>query len=441
MTAPSAPAVPDGVVRPLAGPPRGQVRQATFVEMHRAQAEVVAAVMAAREMPRSQNEAVADMRDGCARKAMATKAFYRYSRGGGDKPITGGTIQLARFLALCWQNVQYGITELSRDEHDSQMQAWAWDLQRNTRPTTTFIVPHGRVVGTGEDKRYRELDDPRDIYENNANNGARRVREMIFAVLPPWFTDMAQDICRNTLANGEAGENVQPMPVRIAGVLDAFNKVGVTRRQLEHKQGRGADDWTPEDLAALHVVFMSMRRGETNRDEEFDPDRAPVGAPSAAAAPGGDAATPDDGDADAPAEAPVRPAAAVTPTGPPAVPSSAPQHRNVMRLMRAAQFPSMLSALYVVHTLGAPDTAVRGSLEDYSKTELSRAINVLVGWEKEGPDGDAAALHRHVDNLLPAEADPAWAPYEAARAAHEAAATADGAPAEPGDDNDDPQDD
>jgi hypothetical protein len=75
------------------------------------------------------------MRESCSQKGLAERAFFRYSRGGSQ--ITGPSVHLARELARCFGNVQYGIAELRRDdEHgESEMQAFAWDVQTNTRAT------------------------------------------------------------------------------------------------------------------------------------------------------------------------------------------------------------------------------------------------------------------------------------------------------------------
>ena len=85
------------------------------------------------------------------------------------------------------------------DEYgQSEMLALAWDVQTNTRSSNTFIVPHRRDTRNGP----KALTDQRDIYENNANNAARRLREAIFAVLPTWFVEEAKDICNQTLNDG-----------------------------------------------------------------------------------------------------------------------------------------------------------------------------------------------------------------------------------------------
>ncbi|MHA4848534.1 hypothetical protein L1080_003185 [Rhodococcus sp. MSC1_016] len=261
---------------------RTQVSQATAIEQSRAVAEVQAAVLVAQQNRRSKTFAVEEMRDSTAQKAVAERAFFTYRRG--TEAITGPSIHLARELARCWGNIQYGVAELRRDDDkgESEMQAFAWDLETNARNAITFIVPHKRDTKQGTKK----LVDMRDIYENNANAGARRVRETIFAVLPDWFVQEASELCHRTLQDGGG----IPLATRIANSIEHFEGIRVTRKQLEEKVGRATDEWTEQDLGDLGIVFNSIKNREITRDEAFPPSRVTAadiesGRPTEAAAP------------------------------------------------------------------------------------------------------------------------------------------------------------
>lgn len=243
-----------------------RVGQGTAVEQSRAVAEVQAAVLVARQFPRNEAAAIAKMRTACSQKELAQRAFYRFPRGNGN--VSGETIQLAKELARCWGNLQFGVSELRRDDEykQSEMQAWAWDMESNERASTTFIVPHARWANG----QAQNLGDFRDIYENNANNGARRLREMIFTVLPVWFIEQAKTICSHTIS-GAAGD--KPRAQRAAEAIEAFEGVGVTAEQIETKLGRPSSKWTDHDLGQMQVIYQSIQRGEVTRDEEFPPVR------------------------------------------------------------------------------------------------------------------------------------------------------------------------
>jgi hypothetical protein len=251
---------------PVAVPSR--LGQATAVEQSRAVAEVQAAIVVAQQCPRNVQAALAEMRESCKQKGLADRAFYRFPRSGST--VTGPSVYLARELARCWGNVQYGIAELRRDdEHgQSEMQAFAWDVQTNTRLASTFVVPHMRDKRNGPER----LTDMRDIYENNANQGARRVREAILAILPPWFVEEAKELCSKTLRDGGG----KPLAQRVADARKVFEALGITVDQLEQKIGRPSEKWNEHDIAQLLITHASLQRGEVTVAEEFPPQRVTV---------------------------------------------------------------------------------------------------------------------------------------------------------------------
>ncbi|MGY1579198.1 hypothetical protein [Streptomyces sp. MN13] len=242
-----------------------RIGQGTAVEQSRAAAEVQAAVVVAQQCPRNIQAAVAEMRESCKQQGLAERAFFRYSRGGST--VTGASVHLARELARVWGNVQYGLVEMRRDDEygQSEMQAFAWDVQTNSRNSSTFIVPHRRDTKSGT----KQLTDMRDIYENNANNGARRVREAIFAILPPWFVEEAKELCNQTLRDGGG----KPLAQRIADAIKAFEGLGVTADRIEARFERESGKWTEHDVAQLLVIFKSIQRGEVTAEEEFPAPR------------------------------------------------------------------------------------------------------------------------------------------------------------------------
>ena len=177
--------------------------------------------------------------------------------------MSGESISLAVELARCWGNISYGIMELARDDdsHESEMLAFGWDLETNVQSRQTFIVPHKRDTKSGP----KVLTDMRDIYENNANSGARRLRECIFRVLPPYLKEAAKRTCYETL---EKGEGDKPLAQSIAEALAAFQSIGISKARLEAKLG-DSRNWTSVDVVQSKVSYRSITRREVSADEEF----------------------------------------------------------------------------------------------------------------------------------------------------------------------------
>lgn len=242
------------------------VGQNTSIEQTRAATEVLALVQVAQTRRRIKAVCIQDMEELCGQESFAGTAFYDYKRGG--KRIYDINVDTARELARCWGNIQYGITELSqdRDHHQSEMMAWAWDMQGNLRSERKVVVPH---VRDSNDKGPVILTDVRDVYELLANHASRRLRECIKDVLPNWFIVDAKKAMWKTLEYG-GGE---PLSKRVAGAVKKFaDTYGVRRSQLEAKVGSQANDWTELDVARLKVSYGLLSQGARVEDE-FPPER------------------------------------------------------------------------------------------------------------------------------------------------------------------------
>ena len=267
----------------------GRVGQGTAVEQSRATSEIYYRVLVAQQIPRDEDQVLAEMRRACAKFRLAEKAFYALPRGGST--INGPSVHLARELARIWGNLDYGIHELRQDDEfgQSEILAFAWDLQTNTRSGQTFIVPHKRDAGRSTQK----LTSMADIYQNNANMGARRVRQAIYSVLPDWFTEEAEEICRATIAQGDGSQLAE----RISKATKLFDsKFGVTEDLLVTRVGKPTAKWTADNVADLQVLYRSLEQKEVTVQEAFPGTRVTAdevaGGASAATTPASTPAAP-----------------------------------------------------------------------------------------------------------------------------------------------------
>jgi hypothetical protein len=247
----------------------------------REMAEVMAQVQVAQAVPRNMRLARQRVKDSCDQYRFAKSAHYSYKRGG--TTITGPSIKLIRELAAAYGNFQWGLVEVDRDpvRGYSMMMAWAWDVQMNSRDQTTFMVRAVRDLAPeeeGGERRKVPLFDERDIYENNANYGSRRVRAMMQTLLPAWFVEEAEDWCRETIKRGplnpETGKP-DPLPVRLDNAVNLFAaNYEVRVEQLEAFIGAPYPAWGPNDLVQLITLYESLVLGDIRRDEAFPPPGA-----------------------------------------------------------------------------------------------------------------------------------------------------------------------
>lgn len=225
-------------------------------------AEVQAAMVVAKRFPRDETAAFARIMAACKRKTLADQALYAYPRGG--ETVTGPSIRLAEALAQAWGNVDCGLAELDQRNGETIMQACAWDLESNTRIVRTFSVRHERHTRNG----VKKLTDPRDIYELGANQGARRLRACILAVIPGDVVEAAVSECEKTMQ----GDNSEPIADRARKMVAAFAEMGVTQAQIEKRLGHKVSAIQPTELVHLQKVFRALRDGMGAVADYFEGD-------------------------------------------------------------------------------------------------------------------------------------------------------------------------
>lgn len=246
----------------------------TDIEVARAAREVETAMIVARRFPRDIVQARQRILQACTRPSLAEGATYAYKRG--TTLVTGPSIRLAEAIAQAWGNIEFGIRELSQEDGKSSVQAYAYDLETNTRQTKNFVVPHLRFSNNG----ITRLVDPRDIYEAVANQGARRLRACVLGVIPGDIVDEAVAQCETTLANAGGAPAEQ-----LKKLVAAFADIGVTSDALAHKLGHALTNVAMAEVIRLRQVYAAIRDGMTSIDVEFprtssgDADSAPATKP------------------------------------------------------------------------------------------------------------------------------------------------------------------
>jgi hypothetical protein len=222
-------------------------------------AQVQASMAIAKRFPRDQKKALDRILVACQRPSLAEKALYSYARGGTD--ITGPSIRLAEAIAQQWGNIEFGVRELEQRIGESTVQAYAWDLETNTRKAIDFQVRHYRQTKKGG----YNLTDPRDIYEMVANLGARRVRSCILAVIPGDVVEAAQEECESTLK-----AKADTSPEALQKMLTVFGEYGVNKAMIEARIQRKLESITAAQVIALRKIFNSLRDGMSRPEDWFD---------------------------------------------------------------------------------------------------------------------------------------------------------------------------
>lgn len=251
-----------------------QIAPAATVEIESARAiqEVQAAMAIAKRFPRDVPAARERILQACRRPVLAERAIYAYPRGG--QTITGPSVHLAEAMAQNWGNMQFGIRELSQQAGESTVEAFAWDMETNTRAIKTFQVPHVRYT---KERGNVRLTDPRDIYELVANSGARRMRACILGIIPVDVIEAALKECETTQTKslGAKDEVIKRM-------IESFAAIGVTKERIEKRLGHRLDERTiMAEVLNLKNIYTTIKDGLAKADDFFPPAEPPKSAKDA----------------------------------------------------------------------------------------------------------------------------------------------------------------
>ncbi len=237
-------------------------------------AEVQAAYVVAQSRPRNLAAAVARILATCERASMAEVAFYTYPRGATQ--VTGPSIRLAEVLAQSYGNIRCGVREVGRIEDNgiptAEVISYCVDLETNFGDERRFLVPLVRKAGG----KVKILDDARDQYEHIANQGARRKRAAILAVIPADVQEAAVQRCHDTLK--KAGAQEGKLAERIEKMTGMFQeKFQVSTEMLEKYLGHKVKATTEVELVRLKGVVRSLLDGHSKPEEYFDLGGAAAG--------------------------------------------------------------------------------------------------------------------------------------------------------------------
>ena len=240
----------------------------TEISSRRSMAEVQAMAYMAKEFPRNQIQAEQRIKIACQRPGLAKTGLYQYSKGG--TKIHGVSIRVAEVIAREWGNIQFGYTELDRTPSTITAQAYAWDMETNTRAERTVTINTSQLYGQFKNEQEYE----RGISELVANQMQRRVRVCILAIIPSDIIEMAEDECLKTQktnlhwdgADGEAKRKDD-----ILRMVASFEGMGVTRQQIEKRFQRNIDAMEPAQFLSLRSIYMSIKDGMATVDTYFPP--------------------------------------------------------------------------------------------------------------------------------------------------------------------------
>lgn len=226
---------------------------AIAIEQERAIAEAQGQLTLAKRFPRDENQSFALLMRACASKAFADSAFYTVPNRG-----HGPSIRMAEEIARCYGNFIYGHRELSRSEGKSEIEVYAWDMERNIKSSRQVTVMHITDTKQGP----KPCRDQADIDARIANVASKQMRGRILALMPKWLVAEAIEACKATIA----GSSTEPIEMRVIKLQKAFAKLGVTTANIERYLEHSLKDINLDDIVDLQGVYNAINKGTPASD-------------------------------------------------------------------------------------------------------------------------------------------------------------------------------
>jgi hypothetical protein len=240
---------------------------ASAIESERAIAQVQASFIMAQKKPRNVQKCMQDIIETCRRPSFCKTALYAILKGG--SVVRGASIRLAEEIARQWENLDFGTVELSRRDGYSEMQAYCMDLEKNVRSVQNFTVSHYRDTTKHGKKK---LTSEQDIYEKTANEGARRLRSRILALIPADVLEVALE----TIAQTNNEMSPEKLADFIVKIPKSFEKYGITLTMIENRIGKKIKQANIDDINELLDIGTSLKDGMTKTSDWFQEEIADV---------------------------------------------------------------------------------------------------------------------------------------------------------------------
>jgi len=230
--------------------------------------ELQSSMAMAKQFPRDEIKGFYRLMLSCQRPSFAAGAFYSFPRGGSR--VEGPSVKLAREMARLWGNLRHGIRIVSIDDQYAHVAGWCLDLETNVLVANEAkfkCLVQRKVKGKTQWMR----PDERDLRELINKHGAICVRNAILQVLPPDFVEEALGKTKQTQQQVASGQLKQDKQGTIRALVQAFRAVDVSPEMIETKLEHDLSDMSAEEIVELRAIWVSLRDGNSSREEHFEP--------------------------------------------------------------------------------------------------------------------------------------------------------------------------
>lgn len=247
-------------------PGSNQVVKATErIEMQRATAQVLASFEFAIRRPRDEENCYDRIMQLCDNIAFASDALYRKPVGGGQI-AEGVGIKATKAIMRIWGNIDAGYIEHGSYDTESQVEAYCYDLESNTRFCERYTVKHERLAN----QEIKPVKDPAQIAVLVKARSSIEVRNCIQSVIPDFIWEEVKTKCKRV--SYSTVPNVQEA---WKGHVERWARVGVNETSLfryVNRKPNEKDKLNPADIVDLRLLWTACADDPSTLDVAF-PER------------------------------------------------------------------------------------------------------------------------------------------------------------------------
>lgn len=232
--------------------------------------EIQSAIIMAKQFPRDEDTAILKVEKAFSRPGNAEIARYSFRRGGAM--VEGPTVALAREVARCFGNIRSGFRIVEVTDKHVHVKGFAIDLETNAyfEAEDKFErLVQRKAYENGEKTTKWVSPDERDLRELINKRAAILQRNCILQIIPGDFVDSALTAAQKTLRKMDNQTLTENREDTIRNVLRAFDKLGVSKADLEDWLSHPIEQITDLELGDLRGIKEAIKDGQSKASDYF----------------------------------------------------------------------------------------------------------------------------------------------------------------------------
>ncbi|NIM21874.1 MAG: hypothetical protein GTN64_05570 [Candidatus Latescibacteria bacterium] len=238
--------------------------------VEREKSTIEASLVVAHKCPRNMQVVESRVLEAFSDYELADISEYEVPRG--NESVTGPSVHAMRAIARCFGNLNWGWEPVDTTDEYVMLQAWAHDLESNSRVTLNDrfrkLIKRGQKWVTPNEF---------ELQQEMNRRGALIERKCLERVLPPGLVQKAMRQGHLTLESGpQVARSKRNKEQALMNLVVTFSSFGVTIPQLEMYVGKPIAEFDAPEIASLKQTSKNIKEGMSQAAEIFSPQQTTI---------------------------------------------------------------------------------------------------------------------------------------------------------------------